>query len=459
MPRLGWTMEAGRVAAWLKEDGDTVRAGEALFTVESDKAAQEVEALEGGILRIPPESAAPGTAVPVGTVLAYLVQPGEPAPSPHRAAIGDVAAAPADSATTGAPGTPVPQIGTPVPQVTGAPPEPATRRPEQTAPSASPRARRVAQELGVDWRTMTGTGRTGRIVERDVRATAARMAAAAPARVTPLARRLAQDSGVDVEELAAQMPGRRIVRADVAAAAGAAAAPRGGHMRPMSQVRRIIAQRMAQGAHAAAPVTLTTEADATELVRLRQHIRDALAGSERRAPSYTDVLTRLVALALREHPWMNSSLSADTIVQHDAVHMGIAVDTAQGLLVPVVHNAHLKSIQQIAAASARLIEQARAGKAAPDDLRGSTFTITNLGMYDIDAFTPIINLPECAILGVGRIVARPVVRDEDAEKVAVRKMMALSLTFDHRLVDGAPAARFLQHVKRWVEQPYGWLTS
>ena len=107
----------------------------------------------------------------------------------------------------------------------------------------------------------------------------------------------------------------------------------------------------------------------------------------------------------------------------------------------------------------RLIEQARAGKAAPDDLRGSTFTITNLGMYDIDAFTPIINLPECAILGVGRIVARPVVLDENAEKVAVRKMMALSLTFDHRLVDGAPAARFLQHVKRWVEQPYGWLTS
>src|SRR5205823_14198216 len=185
----------------------------------------------------------------------------------------------------------------------------------------SPRARRVAQELGVDWRTMTGTGRTGRIVERDVRAMAAHMAAAAPARVTPLARRLAQDSGVDVEELAAQMPGRRIIRADVAAAAGAAAAPRGGHMQPMSQVRRIIAERLAQGAHTAAPVTLTTEADATELVRLREHIRDALASPEteggrrkagvgrvrrpssasrpppsasRRVPSYTDVLTRLV---------------------------------------------------------------------------------------------------------------------------------------------------------------------
>src|SRR5207245_2376527 len=200
--------------------------------------------------------------------------------------------------------------------------------------AARPRARGVARELGVDWRTMTGTGRTGRIVERDVRAMAEHMAATAPARVTPLARRLAQDSGVDVEELAAQMPGKRIVRADVEAAAGAVAAAGGGRARPMGRVRRIIAERMAQSAHTAAPVTLTTEADATELARLRNHIRDALAGSDRRAPSHADVLTRLVALALLEHPWMNSSLSGDTIVQYDAVHMGIAVDTEQGLLVP-----------------------------------------------------------------------------------------------------------------------------
>ena len=224
-------------------------------------------------------------------------------------------------------------------------------------------------------------------------------------------------------------------------------------------MRRIIAERMAQSAHTAAPVTLTTEADATELVRLREHIKAAVTGSARPAPSYNDLLARLVALALLEHPWMNCSLSGDSIIEHDAVHLGLAVDTEFGLLVPVVRDAHRKSVQEIATESARLIEQARAGKAAPDDLRGSTFTITNLGMYEIDAFTPIINLPECAILGVGRIVARPVVLDEDAEEVAVRKMMALSLTFDHRLVDGAPAARFLQHVKRWVEQPYGWLTS
>ncbi len=151
-------------------------------------------------------------------------------------------------------------------------------------------------------------------------------------------------------------------------------------------------------------------------------------------------------------------LSTAAIVRHDAVHIGIAVDTERGLLVPVIHDAQAKSVQAIAVESARLIAQARAGKTTRDDLTGGTFTITNLGMYDIDAFTPIINLPECAILGIGRIVARPVVVDEEAETVAVRKMVALSLTFDHRVVDGAPAARFLKRIKQFVEQPLVWLT-
>src|SRR6185503_5327472 len=159
-----------------------------------------------------------------------------------------------------------------------------------------------------------------------------------------------------------------------------------------------------------------------------------------------------------EHPALNATLSGDTIVQHTAVHIGIAVDSERGLLVPVVRDAHSKSVQQITVESAQLIAQARAGKAAAADLGGGTFTITNLGMYEIDAFTPIINLPECAILGVGRIVARPVVIDEQAEVIAVRKMMALSLSFDHRVVDGAPAARFLKRVKQFVEQPLVWLT-
>jgi pyruvate dehydrogenase E2 component (dihydrolipoamide acetyltransferase) len=227
---------------------------------------------------------------------------------------------------------------------------------------------------------------------------------------------------------------------------------------PLSQVRRITAERMATSAHTAAPVTLTTEADATALVRLRAELAEGLSGTAGPVPTYNDFFVKLVAAALRDFPDLNSSLVDGGIVRHESAHVGIAVDTERGLLVPVVRDAQAKALQTIAAETARLIAQARAGNAPHDALHGGTFTITNLGMYGIDAFTPIINLPECAILGIGRIVPRPVVIDEATEAVAVRKMVALSLTFDHRVVDGAPAARFLQRVKRYVEQPLVWLT-
>ncbi|HXT36307.1 MAG TPA: dihydrolipoamide acetyltransferase family protein [Chloroflexota bacterium] len=441
MPRLGWTMETASVAEWLKHDGDAVREGDILFTVETDKVAQEVEALDSGILRIPPSSAPPGVSVPVGTVLAYVTRPGEAAPFEGRAAPSVPASQPAQVATSAGPAT-------------------AGANGLSTAP-ASPRARRVARELGVDWTTIAGSGSTGRIVERDVRAAATAQPAAARARVSPVARRVAQQQGVDLDELAAQMPDKRITRADIDAAVRPPAdhAPESGHSRPLSRTRRVIGERMVHSAHTTAPVTLTTEADATELAALRGRIKRSLAGSNRQAPSYTDLLARLTALALLEHPWMNSTLTGETIVQHEAVHMGIAVDTERGLLVPVVRDAHLKSIQRIAEESKELIAAARAGTSTPDQLGGSTFSLTNLGMYEIDAFTPIINLPECAILGVGRIVARQVVIDEETEELAVRKMLALSLTFDHRVVDGGPAARFLQRIKRSIEQPYTWLIA
>jgi pyruvate dehydrogenase E2 component (dihydrolipoamide acetyltransferase) len=225
-------------------------------------------------------------------------------------------------------------------------------------------------------------------------------------------------------------------------------------------VRSVVAKRMAESARTVAPVTLTTEADATELVRLRARTKDDYAEDEAPpapVPTVTDLMVRIVALALADHPEMNASLTDDGIVRHAAAHVGIAVDTGRGLLVPVIRDAGRKSAGQIAAESAGLIERARTGTATPDELRGGTFTVTNLGMYEIDAFTPIVNLPECAILGVGRVVARPVVVDEATDEVAVRKMMALSLTFDHRVVDGAPAARFLRDVKRLVEHPFRWL--
>jgi len=450
MPKLGWTMEEGGLAEWIKKDGDTGQPGDILFTVESDKALQEIEAFDGGILRIPPDSPPPGSTVKVGGLLAYLVQPGEKAPFETGASQPMTQAALAPKMTK-------PELRPPLEKPNG-----------KSMPSISPRARRVASELGVDWTAIKGSGRTGRIVERDVRAVAEEGQRIHPAaQVSPVAQRAAKELGVDLGALVAQRPGQRITREDVERFAAEQTAPTaplitqpGGETRaPITRIRSIIAERMAASVHTAAPVTLTTEADATELVRLRQQLKDDAASSKQTVPTYNDLLAKLVASALAEHPMLNARLEGSEIVMSSSVHIGLAVDTERGLLVPVMRDVQAKRIRQIAHESARLIEQARAGTIRADDLQGSTFSITNLGRYDIDAFTPIINLPECAILGVGRIVPKQVVVDVEGERVAIRQMMFLSLTFDHRLVDGALAARFLQRVKQFVEQPYLWLVG
>jgi pyruvate dehydrogenase E2 component (dihydrolipoamide acetyltransferase) len=250
----------------------------------------------------------------------------------------------------------------------------------------------------------------------------------------------------------------RDVRAEGAAAAKVLSTPEPARG-VMPATRRVIAERMMAGAHTTAPVTLTTEADATELPRLREQLRNDPQASALPLPSYTDLFIRLTAVALGEHPALNARLEGETIVASSGIHIGVAVDTERGLLVPVVRDAATKTPRQIAQETATLVERARAGRLSADDMRGGTFTLTNLGMYEIDAFTPILNLPECAILGLGRITPKVVVVDAAAERTAIRQMMVLSLTFDHRLVDGAPAARFLQRVKHLVEQPYVWLVQ
>jgi pyruvate dehydrogenase E2 component (dihydrolipoamide acetyltransferase) len=219
-------------------------------------------------------------------------------------------------------------------------------------------------------------------------------------------------------------------------------------------IRRLTAERMTLSAQTVAAVTLTTEADATLLMRLREQ---AHTESGDHVPGVTDFMVKIAALALIEHPTLNAELTERGIVQHAHVHIAVAVDTQRGLMAPVVHDAGKRTLASIAQESARLVAAAREGTIRPADLDGATFTITNLGMFEIDAFTPMVNLPQCAILGVGRIIARPVVLDEASEQVAVRRMLSLSLTFDHRLVDGAPAARFLQRVKHFVERPTLWL--
>jgi len=222
---------------------------------------------------------------------------------------------------------------------------------------------------------------------------------------------------------------------------------------PLTGVRRVIAERMATSAQTTARVTLVTEADATALVEAREQLKADVADEWGFAPGYNDLLGIIVARALREFPYMNARLSDDgqTIERLAAVNLGMAADTERGLLVPVIWNADQKGLRAFGTEFRALVERARAGKATPEDLTGGTFTLTNLGMYDIDAFTPIINLPEAAILGVGRIQPKPVVQDGE---IVVRQMWTLSLVFDHRLVDGAPAARFLQRIKQFIENPY-----
>lgn len=464
MPRLGWTMEEGIFGEWLKKDGEEVKAGDLLFTVESDKATQEVESFESGILRIPPDGPKTGDVIPVGGRMGYIVKPGEAAPFELETETG---AEPAQQAEAAAPPAAREQATVPSPA-------PATRKNTGMMPTISPRARRVAAELGVDWSQIQGSGRTGRIVERDIRAAYAQQQAAAVtpaapatktpapvfAQVSPVAQRMAEAAGLDLAEIAAQKPGQRIQRQDVEAAIAArdaqlAAQPSAdGESIPITRIRHLIAQRMVESQQTTAPVTLTTEADATEFVALREQLKASFAPRNMIVPAYNDLLIKLCAVALQEHRLLNATWRENEIFIPDHVNIGLAVDTEEGLVVPVVRGVEGKSVRQIATESRSLIEKAQSHKITPAEMQDATFTITNLGAYGIDAFTPIINPPQCAILGVGRIIKKPAVYQD---QVVPRHRVALSLTFDHRIVDGGPAARFLNTVRTYIEEPALWL--
>ena len=441
MPRLGWTMEEGIFGSWLKADGDRIVPGDLLFTVESDKATQEVETFEAGILHIPPDAPVSGDVVAVGAVLAYLLQEGESLP------VSPGASSPAQPVQA------LPERQTEVAPAAG------------RGPAISPRARRVAGDLKVEWQVLRGSGSSGRIVERDVRAA---FSPPSPLRATPVAQRVAQQAGLDLAAIPPTGPGARVQRSDVEAALRSQQAEQQPPQRPaseleagaeheaipVSRVRRLIAQRMLGSAQETAAVTLTTEADATAFVLLRDQLRAALAPRGRLVPAYNDLLIKLVAVALQQHPVLNATWQEQTILLWREVHIGLAVDAPDGLVVPVVRDAHSRSVGQIAAATSDLIARAQARQLQGEELQGGTFTVTNLGMFGIDAFTPIINLPQSAILGVGRIAARPAVVDD---QIVPRKLMALSLTFDHRVADGAAAARFLRTVREFIELPALWM--
>lgn len=368
VPRLGWSMDEGTFSAWLKNHGDEVQAGEPLFALESDKVTMDVESLDSGVLYLPPDAPKEGDMVVVGQRIGYLLVPGE---QPPEAA-------------------PLPEPAAPTP--------------------VTPRARRIAAELGVDTSLLTGTGKGGRIRERDVRAAAVH----APLATTPV-------PASTVTEI------------------------------PLTALRRAIAMRMMESRNNTVPVTLTCRADATALVALRERAKQSEAPDL--AASYTDLMVVLAAEALKAHPLLAGRWNVDRIVVPQAIHIGIAVDTPRGLLVPVVRDVPSLTLQQVTRRSRQLIEAARAGTSKSEDLQGGVFTVSNLGSCGVEAFTPVINYPETAILGVGAIVLEPAVLP--GGQIGARHQLTLSLTFDHRVVDGAPAARFLQLVKQLVESPGG----
>jgi pyruvate dehydrogenase E2 component (dihydrolipoamide acetyltransferase) len=425
MPQLGLTMEEGQVVRWMVAVGDQVHRGQPLAEIQTDKITAEIESPGEGFVRhiLIKE----GDSCAVAGLVAVITAPDEDY-SPTQAQEVHPSTDPAGPIPAG--------------------PEAGASAADAGKHRASPNARRLARERGIGLEGIaTGSGAAGRIVGSDLKGQPER----SRAKVTPLARRMASAGGVELDHLTGSGMGGRITREDIERSQ-AASGPPALEVIPLTGVRGVIATRMAESAHNAAAVTLTTEADATELAGLRGLLSSEITGAKTDRIPYDAILVKLVSAALREHSNLNALLVGSEIRVIQDVNIAIAVDTPRGLLSPVVKHADAKNILEIADELAALVDRARSGRSQPDDLEGGTFTITNLGMHEIDAFTPIISPPQCAVLGVGRICPRAVVK---GDSLVVRQTVWLSLTFDHRIVDGAPAARFLQRIKQFVERPEG----
>lgn len=403
MEALSPTMEEGRLVEWKKAEGDKVAAGDVLAEVETDKAVMELVARADGVLL--KQVVAEGATVPVAEVVGWIGQPGEEVPGGGGAAPAAPAAAPkaeaapAAAAAAAAPATP-------------AAPEPAaaaTPAPGGDARvKASPVARRMAAEKGIDLASISGSGPEGRIIKRDVESA---------------------------------QPGQR------AASAAPAAIGTAFTDVPLSQMRKVIARRLAQSIGPIPTFYLTAEVD----MERAAEARDALVAANPDGKfSFNDVIIRAAAAALRKHPWVNAWWQEDHIRQWQEVHIGVAVAIEDGLITPVIRHADRKSLREISAEVRELAGRARAKKLQPDEYTGATFTISNLGMFGIDDFTAIINPPEVAILAVGRIEPKAVVVDGN---VVVRRRMRVTLSCDHRVVDGATGAEFLKTLVGMLENP------
>ena len=446
MPKLSDTMEEGTVLSWAKQDGDQVKKGEVVAEIETDKASFEIEADADGVLHIKVE---PGQPVPVGAVIGSI---GDGGAGPAEAATAKPDAEPDQGGDTGKEDEPAPAraqekpadsdpqaVGKEVPAEPQTPQEPESAEKGRSAggkgdPSppgpgarvkASPLARRLAEEHGIDLAAISGSGPEGRIVKEDVMAAAERGAA-------PKASDRPSPSSPPRSEAARPRQGQTPARTREA----------------MTRMQQTVARRMTQSKTTVPHFYVTSEARVDEAVRLRRQLRETVPGAER--VTVTDMLVRACAIALRRYPDVNAAWVDEAIEPRESVNIGIAVAQPRGLIVPVIHDADRKDLIQLAIEGRQVVERARAGKPAAGDLEGGTFSISNLGMFGVDEFAAIINPPESAILAVGGIKDAAVVEDG---KVVAGQVMRMTLSVDHRVFYGATAAQFLAEVKKLLENP------
>ena len=441
LPQWGMNMEDGLLVKWLVKEGDAIEKGQPLVEVETAKINSELEAPESGV--VAHIMVAEGTTVDVGTIVVVIGQPGEEVPRPST-------------------------------EQPKRPSRPAAGRPARPgAPSAArgaraqvtPVARRLARQSNIELDRVQGSGPNGRITEDDVRSAIEAKQAGGPGpavQVVPRARLLAKERGLDLAQVQGTGPNGRITVADVERAVlqptqdegPAIAVGDASEVIPLKGLRKTIAGRMVQSVQSMAQVTLTTEADVTELVRLREKLLSEWR-PHRIRPMDQDMILVATAAALKEHPRLNAALVRDEIHTLKEFNVGVAMAVPDGLMVPVIREADGKDLLSVAREVRQLADKARKGDLGVDDVMGASFTVTSLAGYGIDAFTPIIDPPQVAILGVGRIVEKPAAYNGE---VALRSMMFLSLTFDHRALDGVPAGEFLRTLTGKLEDP-AWMTA
>jgi pyruvate dehydrogenase E2 component (dihydrolipoamide acetyltransferase) len=432
MPKQGNSVESCIITTWKKKAGDQVTEGEVLCEVETDKALVEVESpASGTLLEL---FFAEGDDVPVMTNIAAIGQPGENVSDlrPDGAGAGETEA---ESASPG-----------PTVAVAEAPPGPLpVAQPDDTRLRISPRARKLAENKGVAVTGLQGSGPFGRIVERDVQAAIAQQPV-----MTPLARSMVAGGGFSAPEAGSGVRGR-IMAGDLAPMAAEQEVPAADEVEaiPVKGVRKIIAGRMLESLQTTAQLTLNAAADARAVLTYRQQLKNSAEMLGLQKVTINDLILLAVSKILPQYPELNALFKEDTVFQYKDVHLGLAVDTPRGLMVPKIRRANRLSLKQISEESRRLASACLEGKINPDELSDGTFTVTNLGNLGIESFTPVLNPPEVAILGVGNINLKPVEAEGEVEFIP---HLGLSLTINHQVVDGAPAARFLQALSQGLAE-------